>query len=191
MNTIITTDEGVNTNTDPENPGITLSQFRQQKGYSIEYVASKLHLRVNVIELIEQGNFSPLPQAVFIKGYLRAYAKLLGLAPEPFLATYNEHYDHEKTPDRVALLWQTRKESNRAARFIRWITLVFALGVLAVVGIWWQKNGDNQPISESESMKDLSFNPSSSKEIKLTDISKMHALIQPQTEISPMENHSG
>ena len=67
------------------NPGVQLASIRQQKGYTVEYVANKLHLRVRIIELIENSEFNLLPEPVFVKGYLRAYSKLLGISPEPFL----------------------------------------------------------------------------------------------------------
>ena len=59
MNTTHSTDEIGTTQLD--NLGIQFSNLRQQKGYSIEYVASKLHLRARVIELIENGEFHLLP----------------------------------------------------------------------------------------------------------------------------------
>lgn len=94
MNTIAAMDE--TRNNEITNPGYELAALRQQRGYSIEYVASKLHLRARIIELIEAGDFDLLPQPVFVKGYLRAYSKLLGVSPEPFLTVFNAQYCFEK-----------------------------------------------------------------------------------------------
>jgi cytoskeleton protein RodZ len=179
-------------NTQVENPGLQLSSIRMQKGYTIEYVANKLHLRARIIELIENGDFNLLPEPVFIKGYLRAYAKLLGVSPDPFLAIFNSQFSIEKKPERA--LWQSRRESRKAEHFIRWFTIIFAAGVLVIVGLWWQNNRDNQSEYSAASSKEetkhylsLKENPPKTKKIKLSDISKMQALLNPGPEMSVME----
>ncbi|KTC93271.1 helix-turn-helix domain-containing protein [Legionella cincinnatiensis] len=191
MNTITTLDENMLEN--DKNPGAHLASIREQKGYTIEYVANKLHLRARIIELIENNEFHLLPEPVFVKGYLRAYAKLLGTSPEPYLAIFNKQYLVERKPER-ALWQQSKRESHKAEHIIRWFTLLFALGVIVAVGIWWQKNRDNQQVFSTNSTTtpaDLSLNQqipvNKNLEIKLTDISKMQSLLNPKPEMSPME----
>ncbi len=65
-----------------DSPGAQLAALREQHGYTAEYVASKLHLRVCMIERLEADDYQDMPEPVFIKGYLRAYAHLPG-APVP------------------------------------------------------------------------------------------------------------
>jgi transcriptional regulator with XRE-family HTH domain len=174
------------------NPGVELSIIRQQKGYSIEYVANKLHLRARVIELIEQGGFDLLPEPVFVKGYLRAYAKLLGISPDPFLSIFNAQLADDKKPERA--LWQSKRESHKAEHFIRWFTIAFAIAVMVAIGLWWHNNRDH-PIdyalaSEGELFNEVSLGQlgDKGKDIKLTDVSRMHALLNPALPMSPMEN---
>lgn len=192
MNTATTLDEANNIHID--NPGFQLAHIRQQKGYSTEYVAGKLHLRVRIIELIETGDFNLLPEPVFVKGYLRAYAKLLGVSPEPFLAVFNNQYVSEKKPERA--LWQSKRETHKAEHVIRWFTLMFALGVIVAVGIWWQKNKDEQPVYTAQEItntttNDLSLNDDGASEIKLTDLSKMQSLLSPESQMTLLEKESG
>ena len=92
-------------------PGAQLAALRVEHGYSTDYIAGKLHLRVRVIELIENDDYLNLPEPVFIKGYLRAYAKLMGIHPNPIIEQFNSLYIHEKTNDKA--LWQSRRETNR------------------------------------------------------------------------------
>ncbi len=189
MNTAPVMDE-VN-NTEIDNLGTQFATLREQKGYSVDYVANKLHLRARIIELIESGEFHLLPEPVFVKGYLRAYSKLLGVSPEPFLSVFNTQYSFEKKPEKA--LWQSKRESHKAEHFIRWFTLLFAIGVMVAVGIWWQKNRDSQPVySAKKTVTDLSLNqPNATEqattELKLTDLSKMQSLLAPATHMSPLE----
>lgn len=191
MNTTTTLDD-TNIN-EIANLGIQLSNIRQQKGYTIEYVASKLHLRLRIIELIENGDFHLLPEPVFVKGYLRAYSKLLGVSPDPFLAVFNSQFVFEKKTERA--LWQSKRESHKAEHIIRWFTIIFAVGVLVAVGLWWQKNRDNQPVySAQKTVSELSLNQedtSELSELKLTDLSKMQSLLTPNAQMSPMEKQGG
>ncbi len=189
-------DEGTALNAEYDNPGIQLASLRQQRGFNVEYVASKLHLRVHVIQLIEAGDFHLLPQPVFIKGYLRAYSKLLGVSPEPFVNEYNKHFDNTKKSEKIAL-WQSKKEPHKAEHVIRWITILFALGVLSSVAIWWQKNQEAAqilPISEA-SNESNSDTESVTTEIKLTDISRMQSLLNQkqdnQSGMTPLEKEGG
>ena len=190
MNVTAIMDESNNPEID--SPGTQLASIRQQKGYSVEYVANKLHLRSQVIELIERGDFHLLPQPVFIKGYLRAYAKLLGVSPDPFLLVFNAQYTEEKKTERA--LWQSKRESHKAEHFIRWFTLAFAIGVIVAVGLWWQNNReDTHPVYSSaakETDTELSSNQEEN-EIRLTDLSKMQALLNPDAEMTPMEKQGG
>jgi cytoskeleton protein RodZ len=188
MNTITTPDDDVPVQA--INPGATLANIRTQKNYSIDYVASLLKLRSNVIELIEQNEFQSLPGPAFVQGYIRAYAKVLDVSPEPYLAAFNEQYATEKKPERT--LWQqSKRESNKAEHMIRWFTILFVLGVVVAVGVWWQRNQDSQqPIfsEKNTSVTELSLTQSDiTNEIKLTDISKMQSLLNPKPEMSPLE----
>ena len=193
MNTITTLDENIIEH--DKNPGEQLASIRQQKGYTIEYVANKLHLRARIIELIENNEFHLLPEPVFVKGYLRAYAKLLGTSPEPYLAIFNEQFVVEKKSDRALLWQQSKRESHKAEHIIRWFTILFALGVIVAVGIWWQKNSDTQQVFPAKSAPaDLSLNQTpttETTELKLTDISKMQSLLNPKQEMSPVEKVGG
>ncbi len=174
------------------NPGEQLAKIRKEKGYTVEYVANKLHLRSCIIEFIEGNKFHLLPEPVFVKGYLRAYAKLLGIAPEPYLAVFNERYYTEKKTDRVFLRLQNNREPQKAEYFIRWFTLLFALGVVVAVGMWWQKSKEDQQLFTATSTPaELSLDESTpnmeTTEIKLTDISKMQSLLNPKPEMSALE----
>lgn len=184
MSTITMLDD--NTMITAVNTGAQLASVREQKGYTIEYVANKLHLRSRVIELIENNEFNALPGPVFIKGYLRAYAKLLEISPDPYLAVFNDQHVAEKKPERA--LWQSKRESNKAEHLIRWFTVLFAIGVVVAVGVWWQKNIDSQQqvFSEKKEPLDLSMEQTTT-ELKLTDISKMQSLLNPKPEMSPLE----
>lgn len=59
--------------------GQDLKQIRTELGLTIEQIAEETKIRVNHIQSIEEGQAQNLPQAVFLKGFVKSYLKCLGL----------------------------------------------------------------------------------------------------------------
>lgn len=190
MNTITEIADEIQSET-LENPGLQLARAREKKGYTQEYVAAKLHLRVKMIELLEKDDYSQMPEAVFIRGYLRAYAKLLGISVEPLLAIFNSSYSSERKFEKA--LWQSKRESHVAERFVRWLTVLIAVGVIVAVGLWWQKNKESQPITTSKNdqieknFESETLPNSTESAANLTDISKMQSVLPSNNQLMPVE----
>ncbi|WP_243095303.1 RodZ domain-containing protein [Thermus thalpophilus] len=68
--------------------GERLRRAREEKGLSLKEAAERLSLKVRVLEALEACRFEALPEPALARGYLRRYALLLGLDPEPLLALY-------------------------------------------------------------------------------------------------------
>ena len=74
--------------------GVLLKRARLDLGLTIEEVADRLKLRVTVVREIED-NCCDDGQTTFIRGYIRSYAKLLGLDADEILNTYSDAYQVE------------------------------------------------------------------------------------------------
>ncbi|MBA2656906.1 MAG: helix-turn-helix domain-containing protein [Tatlockia sp.] len=173
-----------------EKPGFQLARIREKKGYSQEYVAGKLHLRVRIIELLEDDNYDLMPEPVFIKGYLRAYAKLLAVPADPLLEIFNSTYSIERKLEKT--LWQSKRESNKGEQLVRILTGIIAIAAIVVVGFWWQKDKASQQLLSTKSNPVVvELAPAKAEnEIRLTDLSKMNSLLNPSIlseKISPRE----
>ena len=66
-------------------PGAVLAAARAAQGLTIENVGGKLKLTSVQIKAIEADDFNVLPGAVFARGFVRNYARLLNLDAEPLL----------------------------------------------------------------------------------------------------------
>lgn len=69
----------------PISPGASLAAARNNIGLSVADVARSLRLSVRQIEAIEADDFERLPGKTFLRGFVRNYAKLLNVDPEPLL----------------------------------------------------------------------------------------------------------
>jgi cytoskeleton protein RodZ len=63
-------------------PNIRLSQARQAQNLTTTEVARRLKLSVGQVEALESGQYQRLPGAIFVRGFIRNYARLLKLDPE-------------------------------------------------------------------------------------------------------------
>lgn len=56
-----------------------LVQVRQEQSIRIEEVAAKTHIRLYFLQALDAGKFEELPEPVYIQGFIRRYADILGL----------------------------------------------------------------------------------------------------------------
>lgn len=70
-------------------PGRSLRKAREEKGLSLVEVAQALKFSVRQIEALESDDYRTLQGATFVRGFIRAYARLLRIAPEPLLLCLN------------------------------------------------------------------------------------------------------
>jgi len=71
-------------------PGERLRIAREKSGLSQKEVAAHLKLSVEKIYSLELGDVSELAAPVYVAGYLRAYAKLVGLPGDEIVADFSE-----------------------------------------------------------------------------------------------------
>ncbi len=79
--------------------GRRLGAARQARGLDLGRIAALLHLKPALVESLEQERYGDLPEPVFIAGYIRNYARHVGLDPEPLVAAYQASEAHNE-PDR-------------------------------------------------------------------------------------------
>ena len=59
--------------------GRYLKTVRTQQGLSLQQVAKRTHIQPKQLRAIETGNWMQLPEAIYVKGFLKRYAQSLGL----------------------------------------------------------------------------------------------------------------
>lgn len=123
----------------PEGPlaGRRLSDARRARNISLQDVARELHLDEYKVTALEQNRFDRLGAPVFVKGYLRKYAELVGLAAEDILADYRRFERSDETPPIVGL----RRHARRGFPAGPWLGAVLVLA-LVTGGLWvWFSGG--------------------------------------------------
>ncbi len=70
--------------------GDLLRQTREQKNLSLNDVEQGTNIRKSYIKAIEDGNYEKLPGEVFLKGFIKAYGRFLGLDGKALIDQYKE-----------------------------------------------------------------------------------------------------
>ena len=126
-----------------ESPGRRLRVHRQAKGLEVERIATQMHLRPAVVEALEQDRYDELPGPVFVIGYLRNYARLVGLDPQPLIEAYRATNPGMEAPaPRVSTAPAPRPEIGSSHVLVRLVSLALIAGVIALLVLWWQNRAE-------------------------------------------------
>lgn len=119
---------------DPTGPGAQLREARHRANLSLEEVATQLRLDRRTVRALEENEFQHLPAPTFIRGYIRSYARLLGLPPGPIL----EAYDYQGfTPPAILADITQGPQARFSDISVRLATYLVAAGLVAMVVMWW------------------------------------------------------
>lgn len=75
-----------------EEMGALLRQERERQGISLETAATEIKISKKYLVALEEGQTKELPHPVYAKGFVKNYARLLGLDPEEIGAVLSSHY---------------------------------------------------------------------------------------------------
>ncbi len=115
--------------------GGALRASREKLGLTTQEIASRLRLSNKQIEALEADNFSALPEATIVKGFIRNYAKILKTSAEPLLDAYNVIVP-DKAPQSFTLqpsvkMKVTEYEKPNAMRYV-----LLGLALVLGAGAW-------------------------------------------------------
>jgi len=116
-------------------PGDRLQAARIQQGMSVEDVATRMHLSSAILEAIEENSFEEITAPIFVKGYLRAYARIVALDEDEMIDQYVDFYSEEDPP--------IHSTSNMAPELsvddarIKWTTYLVIIVIGALLAAWW------------------------------------------------------
>lgn len=116
--------------------GQRLKIARESMNLSEKEAAARLYLNAKIISFIENENFADGPPLTFMRGYLRSYAKLLNV-PESEIKAELDEIELAIAPVHISAPILHASPINKSERYIRWITYLIVLTLLALVCIWW------------------------------------------------------
>ncbi len=157
-----------------QRPGEYLRQVRVSQQRELEAVSAELNIPVKTLTALEQDNYKVLPEATFIKGYYRTYAKYLGVDASNIIQRFDDIYandtgllpNHALNNSPIKIMGKlpgSKRDRNR-----KWIKrIVMATVVIAV--LWaaialiksWSSNSDGSADANSSDVQILTLDGSS------------------------------
>ena len=120
------------------NPGETLRQARESNGWSLAEVALKLNLTVTSLGNLEAGAFDKLPGHTFARGYIRAYAKLLGMDQTVLVQQFDQSTGTDSQGSNVHALGRIEEPVRVSHTILRIVSLLLLIAVIGGGFVWWQ-----------------------------------------------------
>ncbi|BCX66313.1 MULTISPECIES: RodZ domain-containing protein [Pseudomonas] len=120
------------------NPGETLRQARESNGWSLAEVALKLNLTVSSLSNLEAGDFDKLPGHTFARGYIRAYAKLLGMDQAVLVQQFDQSTGTDSQGSSVHSLGRIEEPVRVSHTILRIVSLLLLVAVIGGGFVWWQ-----------------------------------------------------
>ena len=123
-----------------------LVEARQSLKLSQKEIADQLYLTKTLIQQLEEGKFGELPTKAFVKGYLRSYARVVGLSGDLLIQRFEDE-EKEKPSALEPTLPASRGSKFALASITGPVVKTAALGIigffLAVVFVWFLVRGSN------------------------------------------------
>lgn len=120
------------------NPGETLRQARENNGWTLAEVAMKLNLTASSLSNLEAGAFDKLPGHTFARGYIRAYAKLLGMDQTALVHEFDLYTGTDANGSNVHSLGRIEEPVRISHTILRIVSLLLLIAVIGGGFIWWQ-----------------------------------------------------
>ncbi len=137
------------TDKEPLSFGRYLQAVRLEKKISLEHVSQQTRIGLGNLLLIEQEDFEQLPVEVYVKGFLRSYAKAVGADGDEVIRRY------ELRLNDVRKITESESSSKKMARGI-WpkllvllVLLFFIIGLSILAVVFYRQTPDeDKPIEQ-------------------------------------------
>ena len=172
--------------------GEELSAARVAQGLTTNDIAKQLRLSQTQIEALEGDQFSQLPEATIVKGFIRNYAKILKIPSEPLLVAYAEmvpekkHYSFVLDPG-INMKITEHRQSHKTRYFLLAASILLAAGAWVFYQNYIQKPSPVNPIPEvMDALPELAL-PLSERIVESSATSEPLDIPRPTTEVAGAE----
>ena len=139
--------------------GALLKTKRTEKNIAIGEVAERLKFSAKQIESLESGDYKGLPEPIFVKGFIKTYARFLGLDADQITALLNEAFPSQvtavtSTPAAESQNGLNFQDQKKSKSFPKWLPLlVVAAAVVGAVYLWQSKSSEQTRQQEKSTLE--------------------------------------
>jgi len=108
-------------------------------GFDLAKIASELHLTTPVVEALEADDFQKVGARVFVRGYLRNYARVVGMPVESVLRQFDEKWPDDGADHSMVRESPTLPADGGPSRgWAGAMTWLMILGLVVLFLMWWR-----------------------------------------------------
>ncbi|HFD79631.1 MAG TPA: helix-turn-helix domain-containing protein [Gammaproteobacteria bacterium] len=136
--------------------GAQLAAARKKAQLSVDAVAGSLHLTVEVVRALEAGDERGLPGIAFVRGYVKSYARLLGLDEAALTARLPAIEEQQpRALRRVGMKAGRRRRRPKLGKGLLWLLLLAVVIALVVWGApqletLWSRHREAAPVVQED-----------------------------------------
>lgn len=129
-------------------PGLLLKTAREKLNLSTKDIADRLCLRNGLIQDIETDTYDQNISLTFIKGYLKSYAKQVGVSEEAIISAFDNLKTQKKEPAKLQSFSKRLAHQAHDDKLMLVTYLIVAL-VIALVFVWWLQQSDSSAVPKT------------------------------------------
>ncbi|NIJ07697.1 transcriptional regulator with XRE-family HTH domain [Sphingomonas vulcanisoli] len=116
---------------------VELRQARETQGLALSDVANRTRIPVRHLAAIESGDYQSLPAATYSAGFVKSYARVLGLDGEPLSRRFREEIAGREAASQRYEPYEPADPARTPSRWLAWSTFVLAI-LLVLAFLYWR-----------------------------------------------------
>lgn len=142
--------------------GQQLRRAREKLGLSVSDIADQQHLRPSIIQSIEEGDYGKVDTELFLKGYVRTYARQVRLDADSVIAALDSELEplrqQREQEQQANPLVDIERKKKRKRQIAKLVVLLVFLGVVGFLAYSYLVKPQPEPVKSraddtSESIK--------------------------------------
>lgn len=128
-----------------------LKAYREAYGLDLPEVSEHLRIRTHYLSMLEDGRYDELPARPYAIGFVRSYAKYLGLPVEEMVERFREEIDDLQVPpmpQKLAMAQNTPRGDSSVSRFV--FALLAIVGLLSSWTLWTVVASDDRNVATAK-----------------------------------------
>jgi hypothetical protein len=157
--------------------GRILTTLRTQKGLDLEAISGETRIAVSILRLLEAEAYDKLPDNVFVKGFLKAYAEVVDASPDTLIQSFlagRHHYNE-------TLRYEAGLAGAKRLSWLWWVLITVLLAGILYTTLSTLRSPSDEKQLKTEVSNSQAKSPAVSELLPGTDVQRPVAPPEPET----------
>lgn len=120
--------------------GEVLKETREAKFYTLDEIEKATKIRKELLQALEEDDWSKLPPPTFVQGFIKNYGKFLGLEQNKLLAIFRREFSDKKNPPKILEAWANPIDKKKFRLTPTKVLSTVIVGIVAafLIYLWFE-----------------------------------------------------